>query len=217
MQHLFCRLTPCYMDSLHFNIYSPDSLMLHGQPTYQHLLLRCPPCCMNTQHFNIYSSDSLHATWTAHHSTYTLHINAMLQLQPTFQHLLFTLPPQSVICLGRFELHFCDFLLHQVHLISWKPRTTWQKVTGHTSQFYWPRDRPAPALPCPTLPCPALPCLTWPALPCPAVPCPALPCHYILTFFLHINTMLYGQPTFQHLLIIFPPWSMDSLHLNIYP
>ena len=110
--------------------------MLHGQPKYQHLLLRCPPCCMDNQHFNIYSSDSHHATWTAYHSTFTLHINAMLHVQPTFQHLLFTLPPQSVTCLGRLQLHFCDFLLHQRHLISWIPRTTWQKVTGHTSQFY---------------------------------------------------------------------------------
>jgi hypothetical protein len=38
--------------------------------------------------------------------------------------------------LGRFQLHFCNFLLHQGHLISWKPKATWQKVIGHTSQFY---------------------------------------------------------------------------------
>ena len=116
--------------------YPALSSMLNGQPTYQHLLFRCPPCCMDIQHFDIYYSDSRHATWTAYHSTFTLHINAMLHVQLTFQHLLFTIPPQSVTCLGSLQLHFCDFLLHQGHLITWIPRATWHKVTGHTSQFY---------------------------------------------------------------------------------
>ena len=136
MQHFLCRFTPFYKDSLHFIIYSPDSRDVHGQPSYQHLLLKCPPCCMDNQHFNIYSSDSRHSTWNAYHSTFTLHFNTMLHVQPTFQHLLFTLPPQSVTCLGRFQIHFCDILLRQGHLISWKTRATWLKVTGHTSQFY---------------------------------------------------------------------------------
>ena len=159
--------------------------MLHGQPTYQHLLFRCPPCCMDTQHFKINSSDSRHATCNAYHSTFILHINATLHVQPTFQHLLFTLPPQTVTCLGRFQIHFCDILLHQGHLISWKTRATWQ-VTSHTSQILltaWQTQHlscPAmscPALPCPTMPCPALPChaLLWPDMLCPALLCPTLP------------------------------------------
>ena len=73
---------------------------------------------MDTQHIYFYSSDYRHATWTAYHSTFTLHINAMLHVQPTFQHLPFTLPPQSVTCLGRMQLHFCDFLLYQGHLFT---------------------------------------------------------------------------------------------------
>ena len=135
MQHLLCRFPPCYMDSEQCNISIADSrhstwtacislftllipAMLHGLPTYQHLLLRSPPCCMDTQHFNIKSSDSRHTTWNAYHSTFTLHINAMLHVEPTFQHLLFTLPPQSVTCLGRLQIHFCDILLRQGQLIS---------------------------------------------------------------------------------------------------
>jgi len=44
--------------------------------------------------------------------------------------------PKSVTCLGRLQLHFCDFLLYQGHQISWISRATLQKITGHTSQFY---------------------------------------------------------------------------------
>ena len=61
-QHLLCRFPPCYMDSLHLNIYSVDSL--HATWT--------------TFSFNIYSADSLNATWTAYISTFTLQISAML-------------------------------------------------------------------------------------------------------------------------------------------
>ena len=135
MQHLFCRFPPCSMDSKKCNIYFADSrydtwtfyisiftllipAMLHGQPTYQHLILRCRHASWTPNISKIYSSDTRHATWTAYHSTFTLHINAMINVQPTFRHLIFTLTPQSVTCLGRFQLHFCDFLLHQGHLIS---------------------------------------------------------------------------------------------------
>ena len=123
--------------------------MLHGQPTYQHLLLRCLPCCMDTQHFNIYSSGSRHATWNAYHSTFTLHINAMLHVQPTFQHLLFTLTPHSLTCLGRLQLHFCNFLLHQRHLISWIPRLHDRRSQATHHNFINCVTDTAPALPCP--------------------------------------------------------------------
>jgi hypothetical protein len=100
----------CYMDSLHFNIYSPHyrhgtwtaytstftlhtTAMLHGQPTLQHLLSTLPPCYMVSLHFNIYSPQYRHVTWTAYTSTFTLHITAMLHEQPTLQHLLSTIPP----------------------------------------------------------------------------------------------------------------------------
>ena len=109
-QHLHFRFTPCYMDSLHFNIYSSDSrnatwrdhistfslqisAILQEQPTFQHLLCRYPPCYMDIEQCNIYFADSRHATWTANISIFTLLIPAMLHGPPTYQHLLLRCPP----------------------------------------------------------------------------------------------------------------------------
>jgi hypothetical protein len=127
---------------------------------------------MDTQHFNIYSSDFRHATWSAYHSTFNLHINAMLHVQSTFQHLLFTLPPQSVTCLGRLQIHFFLFFITSVssNILNTKSHIT----EGHRPHITilltaWTQHLPCPALPCPALYCPALPCLPSLALPCPAI------------------------------------------------
>ena len=127
LSNLISKFPPCYMDSLHFNIYTSHSRnakwtpqistftlqihsVLHGQPIFQHLLFRFPAFYMERPHLNIFSSDFRHATGTAYISTFTLQILVMLHGMPTIQHLLSTLTPCYM-----YSLHFNIYSSHYLH------------------------------------------------------------------------------------------------------
>ena len=185
--NLFCRFPPCYMDGLHFNIYSADSnnatwtayistftmqipAIPHGQPTFQHLICR----------FH-------HATWKAYISTITMQIPAMLHGQPTFQHLFCSLLPFYMDSL-HFNIYSADSLHATWTAYIWTftlqiPSMLHGQPLGLIFTLQIPQNA------------------TWTA--------------YIPTFTLQIPAMLHGQPTFQHLIRRVPPFYMDSLQCNI--